>query len=122
TSILFPYTTLFRSHAVIGVTQCSARRIPDRMVRQVEDLGSKFYILRLADRELLIDRGIEVYNARTSHGVPRGVSIAVLRSERKPVHERVGVEKVSSDPLVSGKVRIGARRIRITSATAILNI
>src|SRR5437867_2353645 len=82
--------------AIVGLTQLSAGRIPDRMIRQVEDLGSKFHVRRLVDRELLIERGVEVDDARTDDRIPRGRAIAVLRSERKPVHECIGVEKMSS--------------------------
>src|SRR2546425_4101848 len=62
--------------AIVGLTQLSAGRIPDRMIRQVEDLGSKFHVRRLADRELLIERGVEVDDARTDDRIPRGAAIA----------------------------------------------
>src|SRR5262245_54643114 len=84
------------------------------MIRQVEDLCSKFHVLPLAHRELLIDRGIEVGNAWTYDRVPRGVAVTILRSKWKPVHKCVSVEKVSPRSLASGKVRVGSRRIGVT--------
>src|SRR5215471_2713119 len=36
--------------AIVGLTQLSAGRTPDRMIRQIEGLRSKFHVFRLADR------------------------------------------------------------------------
>src|SRR5215813_6993391 len=91
------------------------------MIRQVETLRSKFHVFRLADRKLLSNRGVEVDDARTDDRVSRGVAVTVLRSKRKPVHECIGVEKMSSGSLASRKVRIGSCRIGITCSTTILN-
>src|SRR5712691_276069 len=109
-------------HAVVRVSQCSAGRIPDRVIRQVEDLGSKFHVLRFAHRKFLIDRGVEVENARADHGISSRVAVAELRSERKPINKCVDVEEAGAALLASSKIRVGARRIRITSSTAILDI
>src|SRR5262249_7393854 len=108
--------------AIVWLAQLSAGRTPDRMIRQVEDLSAKFHVLRFGHRELLINRGIEVSDARTDDAVPGGVAITVLRSKRKPVHECIGIEEMSSGTLASGKVRVGSCRIRITGSTTVLNV
>src|SRR5262245_8209686 len=108
--------------AIVRLTQLSAGRIPDRMIRQIEGLRSKFHVFRLADSELLTNRGVEVNDARTDNRVPRGVAITKLRSKWKPVHECIRVEKMSSGPLASWKVRVGCRRIGITCSTTVLNV
>src|SRR5262249_44412548 len=100
----------------------STRRTPDRMIRQIEDLCSKFHVRRLAHRELLIHRGVEVDDTWTDDRIPRGVAITVLRSKRKPVYECIGVEKMSSGSLATGKVRVGSCSIRITGSTTVLNV
>src|SRR5262245_7841921 len=92
------------------------------MIRQVEDLGSKFHICGLAHRELLVHRGVEVDDARTDDRVPCGVAITVLRSKWKPVHECIRIEKMSSRALASREIRVGSCRIRITGSTTVLNV
>src|SRR5439155_19926765 len=73
--------------AVVPIADCRVRRVPDRVVRQVEELGPELDELRLRQGELLVDRGVEVDDAGADNRVTGRVAVAVARPDRAGVDE-----------------------------------
>src|SRR5262245_6394374 len=63
-------------HAVGRRPELHAGRVPDRVIRGVEDLRSEFQILRFGQVELLVCRSVEADDARADDRVTRGISEA----------------------------------------------
>ena len=97
-------------------------RVPDRVIRRVENLRAEFQIFRFGQVEFFIGRGVEADDARAYDRITSGITETEVSCSGNSVHVRVGIEKSRTGLIPSRQIRTAPRGIRVTDAAAILDV